>query len=95
MPRSTFSAVIGAALGILVVMAAICTISLLNPIWLNAARQALPGAVTPALSASPQPIPIDEDNPVLPPTRVGPAAPTPRLPRSPPRPARPAAARSE
>ena len=79
MPRSTFSAVIGAALGILVVMAAICTISLLNPVWLNAARQALPGAGNPALSASPQPIPIDEDNPVLPPTRVGPAAPTPTL----------------
>jgi polyisoprenyl-teichoic acid--peptidoglycan teichoic acid transferase len=79
MPRSTFSAIIGAALGILVVMAAVCMISLLNPGWLGAARPALSGALTPALGASPQPNPNDEELPAPPPTRLGPAAPTPTL----------------
>jgi len=79
MPRSTFSAVIGASLGVLVVMAAICVISLLDPAWLSAARQTLPGVIAPAPSASPQPIPLDEELPVPPPTRVGPAVPTPTL----------------
>jgi LCP family protein required for cell wall assembly len=76
MPRSTLSALVGAAFGVLVVMAAICAISLLNPLWLGAAR---PDSPAPTLAASPLPNPDDVEFPVPPPTRDGPAAPTPTL----------------
>ncbi len=76
MRQSTFSAVIGAAFGILAMMAAICVITLLNPLWLSAAR---PGPRPVNAETSPPPVPDDVELPVPPPTRTGPAAPTPTL----------------
>ena len=76
MRPSTLSAVIGATLGILAMMGAICVITLLNPLWLSAARPAPP---TVSVNASPLPVPEDVELPVPPPTRAGPAAPTPTL----------------
>ena len=66
----------GAALGVLALIAGACVFSLLNPGWLNAAR---PAPSPTRVEASPQPIQNDDDLPVPPPTRVGPAAPTPTL----------------
>lgn len=76
MRQSTFSAVMGVALGALVLIAGACVFSLVYSGWLNAAR---PAPIPTHVDPSPPPNPDGEDLPVPPPTRAGPAVPTPTL----------------